>query len=78
MHEAPFWLIGGVCYVIIILGVFVYLELIVINICGFKDNTDEEIMMRGQTENQIMLESMIQNAPVGHIKEDESVQNINL
>ena len=78
MHEAPFWLIGGVCYVIIILGVFVYLELIVINICGFKDNTDEEIMMRGQTENQIMLESMIQNAPVGHIKEDESGQNINL
>ena len=77
MHKGPFWLIGGVSYVIIIVGVFVYLELIVIHICGFKDNTDEEIMMRGQSENQIMLESMMQDDPVGHIKEDEDELNIN-
>ena len=62
---------------IIIVGVFVYLQLIVIHIRGFKDNTDKEIMMRGQSENQIMLESMMQDDPVGHIKEDEDELNIN-
>ena len=73
MHKYH-WMLGFVCFAIIILGIFVYLELIIIHICGFKYNTDEEIMLRGQTENQLMLNSILSQNPIGHLKEDLDIE----
>ena len=73
MHK-KYWMLGFICYLVIILGIFVYLELIIIHICGFKDNTDEEIILRGLSENQLMLNSILSDNPVGHLKEDLNIE----
>ena len=36
MHDTPYCFYGGLAYIVMIIGVHIYLELIILNICGIQ------------------------------------------
>lgn len=59
MHSGMNLIFASVSYFLMIIGVLIYLELIIINVCGFQDDTDNEIIDRRSTENESTLLSSI-------------------
>ena len=64
MHDTPYCFYGGLAYMVMIIGVLIYLELIILNICGIQKNTDSEIEQRGTSEHDTMMASLVNNKTV--------------
>ena len=68
MHDTPYCFYGGLAYIVMIIGVLIYLELIILNICGIQKNTDSEIEQRGTSEHDTMMASLVNNKTVWNNK----------
>ena len=64
MHDTPYRFYGSLAYIVTIIGVLIYLELIILNICGIQKNTDSEIEQRGTSEHDTMMASLVNNKTV--------------
>ena len=64
MHDTPYCFYGGLAYIVMIIGVLIYLELIILNICDIQKNTDSEIEQRGTSEHDTMMASLVNNKTV--------------
>ena len=54
MHSGTNLLFASISYLLMIIGVLIYLELIIVNVCGFEKDTDSGIISRTLIENERM------------------------
>ena len=54
MHSGTNLLFASISYLLMLIGVLIYLELIIVNVCGFEKDTDSGIINRASIENERM------------------------
>ena len=54
MHSGTNLLFASISYLLMLIGLLIYLELIIVNVCGFEKDTDSGIISRALIENERM------------------------
>ena len=69
LHSLDYYLVSGIAYLVVILGVLIYIEMLVIDWCGLGANTRIQIEDRQTEEIKLDYNSQI-NGPFILLKEE--------